>query len=360
MSVEIDSPQLPLPKKHGKHNEREVERIEKKRKRTTIDNLQPTSPTKKHRSKPAVIPTSSQSAQTVPLRSTEKSPFHNLISSLYLPIPPISQLYPLQGLLAEHISPLILMYYPPFHGVIISYANPSLSTSPHLPLKNQTDGRPKAYARSIDEYAAPHIWLTAEFLIFRPQVGDVIEGWVNLMNEGNVGVVCWNFFNASVGRERLPSHWTWVPGGGRGAREKMKLKKAATRPDYEDEEGTEEEEQEEEEKRVHREDEVEDTEGYFQDGDGKRIGGLLRFTVRSVETSRNMDRESGFLSIEGTMLGDEEERELQGQKVVRMPGKGLRRREDSGESENYMTGTLMNGDHGNRKVHGAESSRHRV
>ncbi|PBP25479.1 RNA polymerase Rpb7-like domain-containing protein [Diplocarpon rosae] len=72
------------------------------------------------------------------------SPFHLQTSSLYLPLAPVSQKFPLEGICAEHLSPLLLTYYPPFKG-----------------------------------------------------------------NEGHLGLVCWNLFNASIERKRLPSNWEW-------------------------------------------------------------------------------------------------------------------------------------------------------
>jgi hypothetical protein len=45
---------------------------------------------------------------------------------------PISQLHSLAGICAEHLSPLILTYYPPFKGVVLSYSNAQLSKHPDL------------------------------------------------------------------------------------------------------------------------------------------------------------------------------------------------------------------------------------
>ncbi|OBT50547.1 hypothetical protein VE04_09686 [Pseudogymnoascus sp. 24MN13] len=156
-------------------------------------------------------------------------------------------------------SPLILTYYPPFHGVVLSYSNPRLAEAPFQ------DGGAQVMMKSTDEYAVSWTWVTAEFMLFKPTRGGWLEGYVNLQNEGHLGIVCWNLFNASIERQRLPKEWKWV-----GA---------------EDLEG----------------------EGYAEDGVGYYVDGV-KFRVKDIESSH--DRERGFLSIEGTMLEDKEENEL--------------------------------------------------
>ncbi|KAK0509281.1 hypothetical protein JMJ35_008652 [Cladonia borealis] len=344
MSMDIDSPQLLKPKKHKKSKDKDLERSEKKRKRHTSDEpaaASPKKPKNKHRSKSSIA---KEAAVISPERSID-SPFYEQTYSLYLPLPPISQRHALQGLCAEHLSPLILTYYPPFHGVIISYSHPRLSTDP-----DAEESKP-AYAKSIDEYAPSFIWLTAEFLVFKPTKGTLIEGYVNLQNESNLGLVCWNFFNASIGRKRLPKGWKWIAGGLKPTT-RRKLKKAAESAE------TDSEEDETDEKEA--EDTPEDTQGYFQDENGQKVEGVVRFTVKDVETSRSMDRDTSFLSLEGTMLNDEEERDLQEQEAMRIPER--RRRQVNGISEprNAMSGALMNGHDGAMDIDSTPSVKHRA
>ena len=344
MSMDIDSPQLLKPRKHKNSKDKDVEQSEKKRKRHTSDEPAATSPKKlknKHRSKSSIA---QEAAASSPERSVD-SPFYEQTYSLYLPLPPISQRHALQGLCAEHLSPLILTYYPPFHGVIISYSHPRLSTDP-----DAEESKP-AYAKSIDEYAPSFIWLTAEFLVFKPTRGTLIEGYVNLQNESNLGLVCWNFFNASIGRKRLPKGWKWIAGGMKPTT-RRKLKKAAESAE------TDSEEDETDEKEA--EDTPDDTQGYFQDVNGRKVEGLVRFTIKDVETSRSMDRDTSFLSLEGTMLNDEEERDLQEQEAMRIPLR--RRREVNGISEprNAMSGALMNGYDGAMDIDSTPSVKHRA
>lgn len=345
MSTENDSPQLGH-KKHGKSKTKDVENSERKRKRHAVNEVEfgLASPTKKHRSSQRLKSPKAQSSPTILSRGEPVSPFYQQTSSLYLPLPPISQKHALQGICAEHISPLILTYYPPFHGVIISYSNARLSTDPH------TEASKPAYARAVDEYASSFVWLTADFVVFKPRRGSVIEGYVNLQSESTVGLLCLNFFNASIERRRLPKDWKWIPGGMK-APGKRKSKNAA-RYTLSDSDGV-------------REDDaagqiLEDAEGYFHDQAGKKIEGLLQFRVKNVDTSKSMDRESGFVSIEGTMLSEDEERQLQEHERIRTPNTARKQLGWHNEPPNAMTGAIVNGFDGAMDIDKSPSPKHKA
>jgi len=248
-------------------------------------------------------PSPSKKARTTTADSTEASttalssedlekhtPFVKQTTSLYLALTPVAYNYPIQGLCAEHLSPYLLSYYPPLNGILLSYTNPRLSTTPHnVPASVPDDVEPNAapivLAQSIDEYGVSFAWLTADFLLLRPVRGSVIEAQVRVQNPSYLGLVCWNFFNGSVERRRLPADWSWVA-----------AERAVTR-----EEGAEE-----------ADDEAEgDTgEGYWVDGEGQKVEGVVRFRVRDFESAPMTERERGFVNIEGTLLGPEEDRKV--------------------------------------------------
>jgi len=240
---------------------------EKKRKRDHGEDGHK-SKSKKHKSDKAATQASALDV-TAPA-----SPFHVQTASLYLPLAPVSQTYPLEGLCAEHISPLILTYYPPFNGVVLSYSDPRLSEKPF-----KDDGE-SVLLQNIDEYAVSWAWLTAEFLLFKPEKDALLEGYVNLQNPGHLGIVCWNLFNASIESKRLPSDWKW--------------KDVSELRNEEDVEAGETY--------------AEEGPGFWVDGEGRRVEGIVKFRVREIESSH--DRERGFLSIEGTMLSEADEDEL--------------------------------------------------
>lgn len=274
-----------------KRKEKSIENQTKKRKRKTDEDSGHAAP-KKRRPLAQTHPSTAKDVPTVQSEDDNLSPFYEKTYSLYLPISPISYHYPLSGICAEHLSPLLLKYYPPFHGVVLSYSNPKLSADPEYTPENEESG--PILARSVDEYAASFVWITAHFLIFSPKKGNTIEGWINIQNQGNLGLLCWNFFNVHIERKRLPKDWTWVSGTSQTR---------SGRNHDTDESGS-----------GHEGDRMNGIgfgEGYFQDGNGTRVEGLLRFRVREVESSRSLDRENNYLSIKGTMLNAKEELALQ-------------------------------------------------
>jgi len=331
MSMEFDELNAFSRKHEKQRNRREVDANARKRKRSEHLDTSLASPTKKHRSK---HPAQGQAITTqIPqsLDSAEASPFFQQTSSLYVPLSPICQRQPLQGLCAEHLSPLILTYYPPLNGVVLSYTNTKLSE--RLPQYEGVDEEP-ILARSIDEYAVSYVWITADFLLFRPKRHCMIEGWINLQNEGNLGLVCWNYFNASIERKRLPKEWRWVPGGIGHRSKSQKLKRPAKDSSMETDDG----------ETTVDSNGAGDEEGHFVDRDGKKVEGMITFRVQDMETSRSADREQGFLSIQGTTLSEGEERELREQDFLRLQGRTVKRPGVRRDLDHTMSGALVNGD----------------
>lgn len=271
-SATLDMPSRP---KEDRHRSKE----EKKRKRDRDEDAVPAKKSKKHRS--------DKDAAPIVIRDEPEaeapSPFHIQTSTQYLPLAPVSQRHPLEGFCAEHLSPLLLQYHPPFHGIVLSYSNVRISENPY------GDDGPIINLKSVDEYGVSWAWVTADFVLFKPMRGATLEGYVNLQNEGHIGIVCWNLFNASIERARLPKDWQWVQTD------------ADEDPEY--------------------------AQHHFVDGEGNKVEGMIKFKIQDIECSH--DRQRGFVSISGTMLPDDEENSLLQQeaelakKEVRVPGKRL-------------------------------------
>lgn len=198
------------------------------------------------------------------------SPFVQQTASFYLALSPCAHNFPLEGVSAEHISPLLLTYYPPLKSIVLSFTNPRLSEHPEdRPQANNSNEAKVVLAKSIDEYAVTYVWLTAEFVLFRPKKGTYLEGYINLQNESILGLVCYNYFNAGIERERLPKDWRWVSGdvqsvGGQTAEL--------------------------------------DGDGYYVDGDGERVEGRLIFRVEDFDNAPGAESGGGTIHISGTLL----------------------------------------------------------
>ncbi|KAI6832924.1 hypothetical protein KC340_g6832 [Hortaea werneckii] len=213
------------------------------------------------------------------------SPFVQQTASFYLALSPCANNFPLEGLCAEHISPLLLTYYGPLKGIVLSYDNARLSASPEEAATMTTPSSRDAQtilAKSTDEYAVTFVWLTADFVLFRPQKGTYLEGYVNLQNESLLGLVCYNYFNAGIEWNRLPKDWQWVSDEEGALTGKGKGKKA-----------------------------TQEGEGYWVDAEGKKVDGRLIFRVKDFEATSGSEGGAGSINIVGTLLSEVDEKALE-------------------------------------------------
>ncbi|EAW10910.1 DNA-directed RNA polymerase I subunit RPA43 [Aspergillus clavatus NRRL 1] len=279
---------------------------------------------------------------------TSDSPYVLTTATLYLPLSPISisPTHALASLMAEHLSPLLLTYYPPLQGVILAYSNASISSEPPTSSSTASEAQdpnpqPLTLAKTADEYGVLYVYLTATFLIFRPQRGQILEGWVNVQSEGFLGAVVLNLFSVGIERKRLPSDWEWVPPGDEdedsdSTKHNKKIVFSSTEDDADADEDSDRSpefdperehfkpitlasdanpfsETADDENPTSAEDGGDDdsaAEGYFQSVSGHRVRGTVRFRVVDIDVIPGTDRERGFLSIEGTMLSPEEEAKI--------------------------------------------------
>lgn len=150
------------------------------------------------------------------------SPFRKVTHASYVPIPPIAltQSTALPSLIAKHLSPLLLNYYPPLKGVVVAFSDAKMSsTKPDIVGQAPDNENPPVdamnnlvLANCTDQDGLSFVWLTAAFCIFRPKVGDELEGEVTVISDGFVGLQLFNYFQVSVGRDCIPEGWEWING----------------------------------------------------------------------------------------------------------------------------------------------------
>ena len=236
-----------------------------------------------------------QEAVLVAPEGTTHTGLHLITACLYLPLLPITQEAPLAGAVADALSPLLLTYHPPFKGFILSHHNARCAGP-----ANDDAG---SMGRVMDEYAASFVWITVDVLVFRPTRGAWLEGVVNIQNESHIGLMVWNLFNASVEKNRLPKGWKWIPDDaepmtqpldkiGRGI---VQLQKRRRRGDL----------------------------GAWYDGNGEKVEGILSFRAKDFDLPHEKDRDRGLLSIEGSLVSEERDREID-REIIQAAANGIR------------------------------------
>ncbi|KAL4801930.1 hypothetical protein BDV18DRAFT_147848 [Aspergillus unguis] len=333
-------------KKKRKHEKGDKDKESKKKDKSSKSSSKDKSKSKSKSSKSATTATTTQ--------SIPDSPYSLTTATLYLPLSPISisPTHALASLLAEHLSPLLLTYYPPLQGIVLAYSNASISSDPpntSSPATSQLQLQPQplTLAATAGEYGVMYVYLTATFLVFRPQRGQTLEGWVNVQSEGFLGAVVLNLFSVGIERKRLPPSWKWVPPG----EEDAEYGNGPTANSTEDEDDSDNEDDDEKSSKdtfdpakehfnpvslasdsnpfnitFPEQDQAAETqdptseelptdaeesyEGHFTSVSGHRVRGTVKFRVVDIDVIPGTERDRGFLSIEGTMLSEEEERKV--------------------------------------------------
>ena len=274
-----------MAKKKGKHkkNKGNTDNTTKKRKReeqqpeeAPVANESAERPSKKHKKDEKKARFAVQPIEPNKALIEQHSPFVKQTTSFYLPLSPCAYDFPLEGLCAEHISPLLLTYHTALKGVLLSYENPRMSEHPDggIHIDRSKDAK-QVLSRSVDEYAVTYVWLTAEFTVFKPRRGTYLEGFVNVQNESMLGLVCYNYFNAMIERDKLPKDWKWVDDGEEEVHGQKRKKRQAIQ-------GA----------------------GHFEDDAGKEVEGKLVFMVEDFDANAGSENGTGTISIVGTLRFD--------------------------------------------------------
>lgn len=219
--------------------------------------------------------------------------FHKVSTSLYLSLAPVYALNPVAGIKAQHLDPLLMTYFQPAGGVVLAHFNLKV-TGNEEPSQNSTkeDEAQPVLAKVMYDSPFAFLWIQVDFLVWKPQPQDVVEGWINMSSPSHIGLLIHDTFNATIKRESIPNDWVFIP-------------------NQADEEGEEEEdlalansvdnavatlEKDEQAKQLSTSFRDHKSLGHWQDGLGKKIEGKIKFTVKSfLVTGR-------FVSIQGSLV----------------------------------------------------------
>ncbi|CDK25063.1 unnamed protein product [Kuraishia capsulata CBS 1993] len=193
--------------------------------------------------------------------------FNRSIARLYVSLAPQYLLDPVNGIRSQHLDPMIMTYSSSLNGVILGYSK--------VKILKQGSNKEEILAKISAESPFTFLWISVEFLIWSPSVGDVVEGWSYMQTQSHIGLLIHDTFNATIKRNSIPTDWTF---------------EFSPEEEYEEaEEGAEEEESAEQRPRVR-------SQGQWKDGNGLSIEGKIKFTIKSV------NRAGRVISVEGSLV----------------------------------------------------------
>lgn len=126
-------------------------------------------------------------------------------ATMYVSIAPAFIQTPLEGIRSQYLDQLVLRYYSPVNGVVISYNNIEL-------LGQDEVGGGAKVAKIINESPYAFLWISVDFLVWNPAIGDPLEGYVSAQSPGHIALLIHDTFNATIRRDDIPSNWEFVYG----------------------------------------------------------------------------------------------------------------------------------------------------
>lgn len=191
-------------------------------------------------------------------------------TDMYLSLAPCHLSNPINGVKCQHLDPMVMKYLPKADGVVLGYFNLKVGES------GKTDDSENVTLAKVND-ASPFtfMWITVDLLIWKPQVGDTLEGYIYMQTQSHIGLLIHDTFNASIKLRNIPQDWEFVP---------------SQADEYNEENGRSSKFR---------------SYGYWTDSNGIKIEGKIKFTIRSIYTTGKM------VSIEGTLVSPESEVDAQ-------------------------------------------------
>ncbi|ODV82905.1 hypothetical protein CANARDRAFT_204258 [[Candida] arabinofermentans NRRL YB-2248] len=131
---------------------------------------------------------------------------HRVRMKLYLSLAPIYINNPIDGLKQQHLDTMLMTFYKPVKGVILSYFNLKVSNE-----HKSNDFKNSSIVKVSDSNPFCFIWCDVDFLIWKPQIGDIIDGWSYLQTQSHIGLLINDTFNASIKKYNIPNTWKFIP-----------------------------------------------------------------------------------------------------------------------------------------------------
>lgn len=194
---------------------------------------------------------------------------------LYVSLAPMYLQTPLQGIMKQHLNPMVMKYNNKVSGVVMGYENLTiLDSNP-----NDEDEKVEKLVKVTPDTPFSFTWCKVDLFVWQPQVGDVLEGNIFIQSASHIGLLIHDSFNASIKKNNIPYDWTFIQD--------------------EQEEDVNEDSRDEGEAGSKPKGRRTGSLGHWVDADGQQIDGKLKFTVRNIYTTGRV------VSVDGTLLEDE-------------------------------------------------------
>ncbi|OWB60951.1 hypothetical protein B5S31_g2147 [[Candida] boidinii] len=212
--------------------------------------------------------------------------FHKCRTRLYVSLAPCYMTNPIEGIKQQHLDPLLMTYFQKVGGIVLSYYNIKLSNSnikkeEHENENNEISTETIAVAPISAESPFCFFWCSVDFLVWRPVIDDVVEGWSYMQTQSHIGLLIHDTFNATIKKFNIPSDWTFVPNQVDEYAEDEEAESTTT----------------DNKKGNFR------SLGQWLDENGNPVEGKLKFTIKALHTA------SRVVTVEGTLLAPGSERE---------------------------------------------------
>ncbi|EJS41526.1 rpa43p [Saccharomyces arboricola H-6] len=212
--------------------------------------------------------------------------------ALYVSLAPMYLENPLQGIMKQHLNPLVMRYNNKVGGVVLGYqglkildANPLSKEDVSEKLIKVTPDTPFGFT-----------WCHVDLYVWQPQVGDVLEGYIFIQSASHIGLLIHDAFNASIKKNNIPTDWTFVHN---------EVEEDADVVDTDENDGSRNNEDNKENysgnNSLGKFSFTNRSLGHWVDSNGEPIDGKLRFSVRNVHTTGRV------VSVDGTLINDTDE-----------------------------------------------------
>ncbi|SAM78455.1 related to Rpa43-43 kD subunit of DNA-directed RNA polymerase I [Ustilago bromivora] len=147
------------------------------------------------------IETSSSSSSSASTSPSVTSAFETLYPIIDLPIPPVFSTDPYSAF-SDLMDTLVMRYIPPLSGVLITHS-------------------PTRFLQDTALFSADSAFATAslgfECIVWRPKIGQMLEGTIALSSPSHVSLLLYGLFNASIPASHLPEdEWEFLLNGEQG------------------------------------------------------------------------------------------------------------------------------------------------